>query len=92
MLRIEKRSQGKAVLLQLSGRIQSEHVQTLQRLIDSCRRKTVLNLDEVQLVDRGVVRFLVVCESEGVELLNCPLYIREWIHGEKRRASSVERH
>jgi len=31
------------------------------------------------------VRFLSDCESKGIELVNCPLYIREWILGEKRR-------
>jgi len=85
MLRIEKRSQGHGVLLQLSGRIQSEQLQTLQQQIESCRRNTVLNLDEVELVDRCVVRFLGDCESKGIELMNCPLYIREWILCEKRR-------
>jgi len=85
MLRIEKRSRGHAELIQLSGRIQSEQLHTLQQQIESCRRKTVLNLDEVQLVDRCVVRFLSDCESKGIELVNCPLYIREWILGEKRR-------
>jgi len=85
MLRIEKGSRGHAVLLQLSGRIQSEQLQALQQQIDSCSRKIALNLDEVQLVDRGVVRFLVACESKGIELLDCPLYIREWILLEKKR-------
>jgi anti-anti-sigma regulatory factor len=85
MLRIEKRSEGHAVLLQISGRIQSEQLHALRQQIESCRRKTVLNLDEVQLVDRSVVRFLGDCESNGIELVDCPLYIREWILGEKRR-------
>ena len=39
----------------------------------------VLDLGEVSLVDSDAVRFLGNCESEGMQLLNCSLYIREWI-------------
>ena len=47
--------------------------------------RTVLDLDEVTLVDVHVVRFLGTCEQEGTELLHCPLYIREWISREQRQ-------
>jgi hypothetical protein len=39
----------------------------------------------VRLVDRAAVYFLGLCELNGIELLNCPLYIREWILREKMR-------
>jgi hypothetical protein len=39
----------------------------------------VLDLDQVTLVDVEVVRFLKAAEREGVELRNCPPFIREWI-------------
>ena len=45
-------------------------------------RSLVLDLREVKLVDRDVVSFLVNCESKGVNIANCPAYIREWIEGE----------
>jgi hypothetical protein len=41
----------------------------------------VLDLKEVRLVDRDVVKFLARCESQGAKLENCPLYVREWIIG-----------
>jgi hypothetical protein len=47
-------------------------------------RRTVLDLDEVTLVDVEVVRFLGTCEKEGTALLHCPPYIREWISREQR--------
>ena len=47
--------------------------------------RTVLDLDEVTLVDVEVVRFLGMCEKEGTELLHCPPYIREWISREQRQ-------
>jgi len=85
MLRIEKCSDAQETTVRLSGRIQSEHLRLLRVQIDSCTQKTILNLDEMALVDRAAVRFLGVCESNGVELRKCPLYIREWILREKSR-------
>jgi hypothetical protein len=46
-------------------------------------QKTILDLEEVKLVDRVAVRFLGHCESNGIDLLNCPLYIRKWIPRER---------
>ena len=42
----------------------------------------VFDLKEVTLVDRDVVRFLRACELEGVKLVHCPRYIRDWISQE----------
>ena len=41
--------------------------------------RLTLDLDEVRLVDRESVRFLASCEARGIQLKNCPFYIREWI-------------
>ena len=59
----------------LSGRIRSEDVAELRTPLESEHRRIVLNLEEVKLA----VRFLVVCEADGVELRNCPAYVLEWI-------------
>jgi hypothetical protein len=45
--------------------------------------KVVLELGEVSLVDAAAVRFLGNCESEGIQLLSCSSYIREWIVRER---------
>ena len=42
-----------------------------------------LDLEEVTLVDLDVVRFLGVSEAEGVELVNCSPYIRDWVFRER---------
>jgi hypothetical protein len=44
-----------------------------------------MDMEEVKLVDRPAVRFLALCEANGIELLNCALYIREWIFRETTR-------
>ena len=46
----------------------------------------VLQLDEVTLVDVDVVRFLNRCELEGIVLVNCSPYIREWMSREQNRS------
>jgi len=45
--------------------------------------RIVLDLEEITLVDLDVVRFLGVSEAEGVELVNCSPYIRDWIFRER---------
>jgi anti-anti-sigma regulatory factor len=85
MLRIEKRSDGQATVLRISGRIEAERLSELQVQLGNCAENTIIDLEEVKLVDRAVVRFLGLCESNGIELLNCAFYIREWIFRENGR-------
>ena len=83
VLRIEKVSDGPFMILRLSGRLQSEHVVQLKAQIEGSTQRVILDLDEVKLVDRDVVRFLGLCEVNGVELSQCSPYIRDWIDRER---------
>jgi hypothetical protein len=38
----------------------------------------------VSLVDVDVVCFLGICEREGVELVHCSPYIKDWIARERK--------
>jgi anti-anti-sigma regulatory factor len=67
------------VVLRISGRIEAEQLSELRSCISRHGPNVVLELDDVQLVDVAVVRFLVRCEAEGMELRNCARYIREWM-------------
>ena len=80
-LRIQKSAKEEVVAFTLSGRIRAEEVAELQRLFDveGEDRCIVLDLKEVKLVDRDAVRFLARCIVNGIQLENCPAYIREWI-------------
>jgi anti-anti-sigma regulatory factor len=83
MLKIQRETEDRQyVVLQLSGRIQSEETAELRRLIRAEHKRVVLDLKEVRLVDRAAVRFLVQCQAEGVELINPSAYIQEWISRE----------
>ena len=82
VLKIDRSADGKYLVLRLSGRMQSEHVEHLKAQIEGSA-PVVLDLEDVKLVDREVVRFLAVCEANGTELRHCSPYIREWIAKEK---------
>jgi hypothetical protein len=51
--------------------------------MSGCYDCKILDLSEVTLVDLEAVRFLISCEDEGVELVQCPSYVREWILHER---------
>jgi len=83
MLKIEKDSDGCVTRLRLTGRIQSHHIASVQSAMSDCCERKILDLSEVTLVDLEVVRFLISCEDEGIELVQCPPYVREWILRER---------
>jgi ABC-type transporter Mla MlaB component len=86
MLRIDKLLHKTSIVLKLSGRIQEENLSELQAEIENCTDPPKLDLKDVNILDRPSVRFLIHCESQRIQLVNCPLYIEEWITMERRRA------
>ena len=80
--KIERHTDGQHTTLRLIGHLHAAHLEALQAQLESSGPRTVLDLDEVTLVDVEVVRFLGTCEQEGTELLHGPPYIREWIRRE----------
>ena len=82
-LRIESASDGHSTTLRLVGRMRSEHVDALQAQIKNGGSRIVLDLEEVSLVDVDVVRFLGTCHAEGIQLVHCSPYIRDWIAKER---------
>ena len=74
---------GDLVALRVSGRIRAENVDKLRELLEREKAGVVIDLKEVTLVDREAVIFLALSETGGVELRNCPAYIREWVARER---------
>ena len=72
-------------MFSLSGRIETPAIAELRRLFDlqTDYHDIVLDLKDVGVVDREVMRFLMSCEADGVMLENCAPYIREWMEREK---------
>jgi anti-anti-sigma regulatory factor len=82
-LKIEKFVDRNRTTLRLIGRMQAEHLPELEKQIRESGSKIVLDLEELDLVDVEAVRFLGMCETQGVTLLNCSSYIRDWIGKER---------
>jgi DNA-binding GntR family transcriptional regulator len=84
MLRIQ-RSSNKGVVFSLSGRIEAEDMLELRRLVslEAGSQLIAFDLQDITVADREAVKFLERCEAEGIELRNCPAYIRDWIETER---------
>ena len=84
MLKITRTANGE-VVFRLSGRMGAENVGELERLFsaEAGSRRTVLDLEDLTLVDQDAVSFLRRCEADSLQLRNCPAYIRKWITGER---------
>ena len=78
VLKIDRSVDGRCLILRLSGRIQTEHLEQLRTEIKA-GENVVLDLEDVKLVDVDAIRFLAECQAKGSELRNCPPFIREWI-------------
>jgi hypothetical protein len=83
--RIETAIRGRFTVFFLSGRIETPAIAELRSLfkLQTDGLHIVLDLKDVSLIDREVLRFLVSCEADGVRLENCAPYIREWIERER---------
>jgi len=86
-LKIETASDGQTATLRLIGHIESEYLGEIRAEVRRHRLRLVFDLDQVTLVDGDVVRFLIACENEGIELLHGSPYIREWMDRESRGAT-----
>lgn len=70
------------VVFRVSGRIDGSYVELLQELMENEKATNgplALDLTEVTVVSLEAVRALTVAEANGIELRNCPAYVREWI-------------
>jgi anti-anti-sigma regulatory factor len=83
--RIETSTRGRFTVFILSGRIEKEALVELRRLLESQAdyRNIVLDLKDVTVINREVMRFFAYREVDGVKLENCTPYIREWMEREK---------
>jgi hypothetical protein len=83
MFQVRRSEANGVVTLALSGRVEEEQLSELQGLLasEAGTKSTaiVLDLADVRLVYREAVKFLATCEAAGIELKNCPSYVREWI-------------
>jgi hypothetical protein len=84
-LRIERIPDKRRTRIRLSGAFRSEHVDQVKTEVERGGSQVALDLEEVDLVDVDGVRFLNASEAEGIPVLNCSPYIREWMLRERDR-------
>ena len=53
--------------------------------MDQCGSRSVLSLEEVDLIYVEAIHFLNSCEARGVSVLNASAYIRVWMVHERER-------
>jgi hypothetical protein len=85
-LKIEKTRDRRSTTIRLIGRVRAEDLVEVARQLEASGSGAVLQLDEVTLVDVDVVRFLNRCGKEGMRLVDCSPYIREWMRREQNRS------
>lgn len=79
------RTANEAVLLTVIGQLQTDNVGELSAQLakETDKRPVAFDLKDLVLVDDQAIRFLRGCESHGIELRNCPGYVRMWISAGK---------
>jgi ABC-type transporter Mla MlaB component len=76
------------VVFAVSGRLDAGNLVELESLFSSemSGLPKTLDLRELTQVDQVTVSFLMHCESDGIQLKNCPAYVREWVTRERRQS------
>ena len=85
-LKIETTVDRRRMTVRLIGRVRADNLVEVTRQLEASGPPPVLQLGEVTLVDVEVVRFLNRCEAQGVRLVDCSPYIREWMSREQNRS------
>ena len=80
-----------SVTIRVAGSLSQGHLAYLDQLVASaldCSLWPLLNLGDLQEVDRVALLYLVGGEGRDFGILACPNFIREWMQHEKERAAA----
>jgi hypothetical protein len=83
MFKVETDCDGCVTDLRVIGRLQSDRIACIRKVMNDGNARKIFDLSEVTLVDLGVIRFLMGCEDEGIKLSQCPPWVREWMTRER---------
>jgi len=79
------------VTIRVSGKLFQGHLAYVEQLVQSaidCRLWPLLSLSNLEEVDRNAVLYLMDGENRRFGILTCPVFVREWMDHEKRRAAA----
>jgi len=82
---MEQFSVKRGTRIRLSGELRNEQLNDLRNAIERVGPQVTLDLDELNLVDVDAVRFLNACGAQGLKIVNCSAYIREWMYRERKQ-------
>lgn len=83
-LRIRRICEKDGARICLSGELRGAHLVDVRAEIEQVGQPATLDLDEVDVVDIDGVRLLNECKAQGIQVVNCSPYIREWMLQENR--------
>jgi hypothetical protein len=86
-LKLERISDMRGTRIRISGALRSDHLDQVRAEIER-GGAMALDLEEVDLVDVEAVRFLNTCEADGISVMRCSPYIREWMFRELSAAAN----
>jgi ABC-type transporter Mla MlaB component len=89
-LKIKRIREKNGTRICLSGELRCPHLFDLRAEIEQVGKPATLDLDEVDVVDIDGVRLLNECQTQGIQVVNCSPYIREWMLQEKRTREDEE--
>jgi hypothetical protein len=73
------------VTIRVSGKLFQSHLEYLDQLIQTagaCELWVLLDLENLEEMDRAALLYLMRGESYAFDLISCPNFIREWISHE----------
>lgn len=79
------------VTIRVSGKLFEGHLSYLDQLIHSaaeCRLCPLLNLSQLEQLDRAALLYLMRGDNRAFRMVSCPNFIREWIEHERGQAAA----
>lgn len=89
-LKIKRIREKNGTRISLSGELRCSHLLDLRAEIEWVAQPITLDMDEVDVVDIDGIRLLNECQTQGIQVVNCSPYIREWMLQEKRTDEDEE--
>lgn len=79
------------VTIRVSGKLFQGHLAYLDQLVSSaaeCQLWPLLNLAQLEELDRSALCYLIDGENQRFGILSCPGFVRDWMEQERDRAAA----
>ena len=76
------------ITIRVSGKLFQGHLSYLDELVQSaaeCRLWPLLNLSQLEELDRAALLYLISGQHARFGIVSCPTFVREWMEHEKER-------